>query len=70
MTRLDPHSYCDSDQPRTRRLDLALDVCSRVVVLGGGRVLADGPAQEVLRDDALLASASLERPLRLQGAGA
>lgn len=26
MTRLDPHSYLDSEQPRTRRLELRLDV--------------------------------------------
>ena len=52
----------------THDLDLALEVCSRVVVLGSGRVLADGPTEQILRDDALLARASLERPLRLQGA--
>jgi cobalt/nickel transport system ATP-binding protein len=52
----------------THDLDLALDVCPRVVVLCRSRVVADGPAAQLLRDDALLASASLERPLRLQGA--
>src|SRR4051812_27075952 len=26
MARLDPHSYADSDQPRTRSIDFALDV--------------------------------------------
>ena len=51
----------------THDLDMALDVCSRVVVLGGGRVLADGPADQILRDEELLTRASLERPLRLQG---
>lgn len=35
MTRLDPHSYCDSDQPRIRRLDLALDVdFARQIIVG------------------------------------
>ena len=35
MTRLDPHSYCDSDQPRTRRLGLALDVdFTRQIIVG------------------------------------
>ena len=45
MTRLDPHSYCDSDQPRTRRLDLALDVDFTRQVLAG-RVTLDlgGPS--------------------------
>jgi cobalt/nickel transport system ATP-binding protein len=51
----------------THDLDLALDVCSRTVVLSKGRVLADGPSSEILTDDALLASAGLERPLRLLG---
>ncbi len=50
----------------THDLDLALDVCSRVIVLSQGRVVADGAAERILRDDALLASASLERPMRLQ----
>jgi cobalt/nickel transport system ATP-binding protein len=47
-------------------LDLVLDVCRRVIVLAGGKVVADGPSHEVLADDALLARARLERPLRLQ----
>jgi len=46
MARLDPHSYFDADQPRTRRLALAFDVdfARRVVA---GRVVLDlgGPAQ-------------------------
>ena len=51
----------------THDLDLALDVCERTLVLGEGRVLADGPTAEILRDDELLARSHLERPLRLQG---
>jgi cobalt/nickel transport system ATP-binding protein len=47
-------------------LDLVLDLCDRVVVLGGGRVSSDGPAAEVLGDRALLAANRLELPLRLQ----
>jgi len=47
-------------------LDLVLDVCRRVLVLSGGKVVADGPSHEVLSDDELLAAARLERPLRLQ----
>jgi len=48
-------------------LDLVLEVCQRTIVLAGGKVAADGPTAEVLSDDALLARARLERPLRLQG---
>jgi len=40
MARLDPHSFCDSDQPRIRRLDLALDVDFRRTVVTG-RVTLD-----------------------------
>jgi cobalt/nickel transport system ATP-binding protein len=47
-------------------LDLVLEVCDRVLVLGDGGVSADGPAQTVLRDDTLLAANRLELPLRLQ----
>lgn len=48
-------------------LDLVLDVCRRTIVLARGRIVADGPTSEILSDDALLAGARLERPLRLQG---
>jgi cobalt/nickel transport system ATP-binding protein len=47
-------------------LDLVLDVCTRVMVLGGGRVRADGAAADILRDGSLLAANRLELPLRLQ----
>jgi cobalt/nickel transport system ATP-binding protein len=47
-------------------LDLVLDLCDRVILLGGGRVACDGSAAAVLRDQALLASNRLELPLRLQ----
>jgi cobalt/nickel transport system ATP-binding protein len=50
----------------THDLDLALEVCSRTIVLGEGRVLADGRTGEILQDDALLAQSRLERPLRWQ----
>ena len=48
-------------------LDLVLDTCHRVLVLGAGRIAADGPAATILRDQALLAANGLELPLRLQG---
>jgi energy-coupling factor transport system ATP-binding protein len=40
-------------------------LADRVVVLAGGRVVADGPAIEVLRDHGLLARAGLELPVLL-----
>jgi energy-coupling factor transporter ATP-binding protein EcfA2 len=46
-------------------LDLILDVCSRTVVMDAGRVVADGPAAEVLCDRSLMESHGLELPLSL-----
>jgi cobalt/nickel transport system ATP-binding protein len=48
-------------------LDLILDVCERCIVIGEGRVVADGPAEEILSDRQLLEANSLELPLSLQG---
>ncbi|MBE7463935.1 MAG: ABC transporter ATP-binding protein [Planctomycetes bacterium] len=46
--------------------DLALEWADRAVVLRAGRVVADGPALEVLNDTALLARTSLKRPALLE----
>lgn len=51
----------------THDLDMVLDVCSRTIVMRGGKITADGPTLDVFRDDALLESSHLEKPLRLQG---
>ena len=48
-------------------LDMILDTCSRVILLSEGAVIADGPAQEILRDRALLEAHHLELPLSLSG---
>ncbi len=48
-------------------LDMILDTCSRVVLLSGGTVAADGPAREILRDKKLLEENGLELPLRVAG---
>jgi cobalt/nickel transport system ATP-binding protein len=50
----------------THDLDLAAELCGRVIVMSGGRVAADGPAREIFSDDALLAAGGLERPLGMQ----
>ena len=46
-------------------LDMILDTCDRVILLSAGEIAADGPAEEILRDRALLESHHLELPLRL-----
>ena len=50
----------------THDLDLVLDVCSRVLILDGGRIAADGPTENVLADRELTARHGLETPYRLQ----
>ena len=47
-------------------LDMIMDTCDRVILLSGGRIAADGPAEDILRDRALLEAHRLELPLRLQ----
>jgi len=47
-------------------LDLILDICKRCVVMKEGRVVADGPAEEVLSNRRLLEENNLELPLSLQ----
>ena len=47
-------------------LDMILDTCDRVLLLSGGRLVADGPTGEILRDKALLEANRLELPLRFQ----
>lgn len=50
----------------THDLDLVLDLCERTIVLGEGRVIADGPTLEIFSDEGLLARGHLEKPLRMQ----
>jgi cobalt/nickel transport system ATP-binding protein len=50
----------------THDLDLVLDLCSRVLVMREGRIEADGTAQEIFADGALLERCHLELPLSLQ----
>jgi cobalt/nickel transport system ATP-binding protein len=50
-------------------LDLILDTCRRVLVLCGGRLIADGPAETVLADAALMEAHGLEVPYRLRTSG-
>ena len=48
-------------------LDMILDTCERVILLSNGRIAADGPAEELLRDRALLEANRMELPLSLMG---
>ena len=48
-------------------LDMILDTCSRVILLDGGCLVADGPAETILRDKALLEAHRMELPLSLSG---
>ena len=49
----------------THDLDIALDVCTRCLVLSGGKFVADGPAVDILYNRELLESHHLELPLAL-----
>ena len=43
-------------------LEMVLELCSRVIILDAGRICADGPTAEVLRDEPLLVAHGLELP--------
>ena len=47
-------------------LDMIRDTCSRVILLSGGTIAADGAAETILRDRALLEANRMELPLSLQ----
>jgi len=46
----------------THDLELVVEVCTRVIVLDGGRVVAQGPVRELLNDEARMLAHGLERP--------
>ena len=46
----------------THDLPLAAELCERAVIMAAGRVVADGPSEEILADAALLAEHDLELP--------
>jgi cobalt/nickel transport system ATP-binding protein len=47
-------------------LDLILDVCQRCIIIKEGKVIADGPSEEILSNELLLQENSLELPLSRQ----
>lgn len=50
----------------THDLDMAVEVCERTIVMSAGRVVADGPTDEIFRDEGLLEAAGLEQPLSMR----
>lgn len=46
----------------THDLEMVAELCSRAVVLDGGRIVADGPARQILADEALMLAHGLECP--------
>lgn len=48
-------------------LDMILDTCERVILLSSGTIAADGPADVILRDKALLEAHRMELPFCLTG---
>jgi cobalt/nickel transport system ATP-binding protein len=45
---------------------MILQTCSRVLLLDGGRLIADGPANKILADAALMETHGLEVPASLR----
>jgi cobalt transport protein ATP-binding subunit len=50
----------------THDLEWVVELCTRVIVLDGGVVVADGPTVDVLNDEALMLAHGLERPHSLR----
>jgi energy-coupling factor transporter ATP-binding protein EcfA2 len=50
----------------THDLEMVVDLCSSVLVLDGGRIVAAGPTVEILSDEALMVRHGLEKPHALQ----
>ena len=46
----------------THDMLLVRELCPRMVLMDGGRIIADGPTTDLLEDEALLAAHGLERP--------
>jgi cobalt/nickel transport system ATP-binding protein len=46
----------------THDLEWIVGLCSRVIVLDGGQIVADGPTADILNDEPLMLAHGLERP--------
>ncbi len=60
------HTLTGTKLIATHDLELVLDVCPRVLVLDGGKIVADGPSHQLLADLVLMAKHGLEVPYRLR----
>ena len=60
------HSLPGTKLIATHDLDLVLEVCPRVLVLDGGKLVADGAAHAILAESELMARHGLEVPHRLR----
>ncbi len=49
----------------THDLDMVMDLCHRTLVIREGRIIADGLTTDIMLNEELLASSSLEKPLSL-----
>ena len=50
----------------THDLDMVMDLCERTLVIREGLIIADGPTADIMEDEELLATSSLEKPLSLR----
>jgi cobalt transport protein ATP-binding subunit len=50
----------------THDLELVVELCSRAIILDRGRIIADGPAMELLDNEELMLAHGLERPHMLR----
>lgn len=50
----------------THDLDMALELCDRIIILNEGKIICDGVSKEVLSNEVLLYENALEKPLSLQ----
>ena len=50
----------------THDLELAVELCSRVLILDGGQLVAEGPTVELLSNEPLMLAHGLEKPHLLQ----
>ena len=50
----------------THDMDMALELCDRVIVLKEGVIFADGNAKDILKDEKLMSESGLELPFCCQ----